>query len=197
MAIEHKDIPEADLHEPKGLSLLTGGSLDTGRVYVANGYGSGSWKRNAVSDHLQMAITNNATATAVTAAVDPTLNTDTDYVKITAGWAKTHGVGITFNTDEVVVRQTGHYLIHFWADMLIPSINNFVGIKYAVNDSPPYSPQKLKSQSATSNDYRNLAGSGYLTLTAGDTVSVYLAASKTDNIVVEEAGLVIYLAHEA
>lgn len=191
MTIEHSAIPDADLHQPKGAA-----TADTKTVLVADGLGGTSWERQQLSDHAQMAVINNATATVVAAAVDSTLNTDTDYVKITAGWSQTHGVGITFNVDELVVPVDGHYQIHFWADVLIPTINNFVGIKYAVNDTAPYSTQKIKSQSSTANDYRNLSGSGYLTLTAGDTVSVYIAASKADNLVVEEAGMVLYLAHE-
>lgn len=38
MTIQHKNITEADLHEPKGVSLAT---ADT--VYVADGAGSGDW----------------------------------------------------------------------------------------------------------------------------------------------------------
>lgn len=38
--IQHKDIPEAQLHEPKGVSTAA-----DGRVYVANGAGTGSWIR--------------------------------------------------------------------------------------------------------------------------------------------------------
>lgn len=40
MPIQHKDIPEAYLHEPKGVS-----SAAADRVYVSNGSGSGSWKK--------------------------------------------------------------------------------------------------------------------------------------------------------
>jgi hypothetical protein len=38
MAIQHRDIAEANLHEPKGISTAA-----TGKVYVANGIGSGTW----------------------------------------------------------------------------------------------------------------------------------------------------------
>lgn len=38
MAIQHKDITEANLHEAKGVSTAT-----VGRVYVSNGAGSGTW----------------------------------------------------------------------------------------------------------------------------------------------------------
>jgi hypothetical protein len=38
--VQHKDLPNAELHEPKGVSTAT---LDS--FYVADGAGSGSWKR--------------------------------------------------------------------------------------------------------------------------------------------------------
>ena len=37
--IQHKDIPDSERHEPKGVS-----SASSGTVYVANGSGSGEWK---------------------------------------------------------------------------------------------------------------------------------------------------------
>ncbi len=40
MAIEHKDIQDPNLHEPKGASTATSKTL-----YVANGTGSGSWEK--------------------------------------------------------------------------------------------------------------------------------------------------------
>lgn len=38
MAIQHKDIPDADLHEPKGVVTAA-----LGAVYIADGAGSGDW----------------------------------------------------------------------------------------------------------------------------------------------------------
>lgn len=45
MAIEHKDIPDGQRHEPKGVS-----SALTGQVYVANGSNSGAWRRIVETD---------------------------------------------------------------------------------------------------------------------------------------------------
>lgn len=39
--VEHKNIPEAGLHEPKGVSLAT-----AGQVYISDGVGSGAWSDN-------------------------------------------------------------------------------------------------------------------------------------------------------
>mgnify|MGYP000111791500 CR=1 FL=1 len=190
MPIEHKNITDPDNHEPKGISTAV-----TDTIYVADGIGGGSWERSGMSDHAEMAITNNATATAVTAAVDATLNTDTDYTKITAGWASTHLSGITFNVDELVAAVDGDYKIDFWATVKIPLNNNFIGIKYAINDTAPYSLQKIISQSVTANDYRNLFASAIVTLSATNTVSIYLAGTKTDNLVIEEGGMQMTLLH--
>lgn len=193
--VEHSDLTDADgIHEPKGIS-----TADANQMYVADGAGSGTWQDNAMSVHGQMSITNNSTATAVTAAVDATLNTDTDYVKVTAGWATSHLEGITFNVDELVVPADidGDYTLSFWCAVKVPLNNNFVGVKFAIDDSAPYSLQKLVTQSVTTNDYKNMFGSAMLTLTAGQTVSIYIAASKTDNIIVEESGCQLTLLHEA
>jgi hypothetical protein len=143
-----------------------------------------------------MVIEGNATATGTTAAGDATLATDTDYVKITAGWALAHGDGITLNVDEMVMPYDGDYYVSFWASVKVPTINNFVGIKYAVNDTAPYSTRKIISQSQSANDYLNISGTGIVvSLTAADTLSMYIASTKTDSLVVQEAGLTAFLIH--
>jgi hypothetical protein len=41
---EHKDLPDNQLHEPKGVAAA---SINT--AYVANGAGSGTWKKIGIS----------------------------------------------------------------------------------------------------------------------------------------------------
>ena len=191
MAIEHDAITNAELHEPKGVSAAS-----DNQIYLADGLGSGAWSDNIQNTHGDMVITGSSTATAVTAASDATLSTDSDYTKITAGWTLAHGEGITFNTDEIIVPTLGHYYLAFWATVKVPTTNNFIGVKYAVNDTTPYSSRKIIGQSQTANDYLNLSGVGIVTsLTANDTVSLYIAGSKSDNLIVQEAGLVCLLLH--
>lgn len=55
MSIEHKNIPEDGLHEPKGASTAA-----SDRVYISDGLGSGQWSK-VDADTLQGVI-NNATA---------------------------------------------------------------------------------------------------------------------------------------
>jgi hypothetical protein len=218
MTIEHNVITDPEIHEPKGASTAGirtqyvsdgagsgswiepepkgAASATLNELYVADGAGGGAFRKTSLASHAQMVLTNNVAVTAVVAAVDPTLNTDTDYVKITAGWASSHVAGITFNVDELVADVSGDYMINFWAAVKIPNTNSFTALKYAIDDTPPYSLQKIVTQSSTANDYRNIFASGIVTLTVGQTVSVYTASSKTNNLVYEEAGLQMTLIHE-
>lgn len=43
--IQHKDIPDPERHEPKGVSVAT-----VGQSYVADGAGSGVWRKQVVAD---------------------------------------------------------------------------------------------------------------------------------------------------
>ena len=179
--------------EPKGV-----GAASEGQLLIADGAGGSSWKHDLTNTHGDAIIAGNTTLTAVTAAVDASLATDSDYVKVTAGWSLAHGKQVTLNVDELVFPIAGEYFITFWADIKVPTTNNFVAIKYAVNDTPPYSNRKIITQSSSTNDYVNLAASGIVTsIGTNDTLSVYVAATKSDNLIVQEAGLIAFLLHEA
>jgi len=193
MPIEHVNIVDPEIHEPKGVAAA---SLN--QIYLADGAGSGAWKNNLTTTHGDAIITGNTTATATSAAADSTLSTDSDYVKITAGWPLAHGQGITLNVDEIVVPVAGDYHISFWADVKTPKNNNFVGVKYAVNDTAPFSSRKIIAQSTTVNDYLNISGMGIVvSLSANDTLSMYIASTQSDSLIVQEAGLVAFLIHPA
>ena len=191
--VEHNTLTDPDLHEPKGVAAAS-----AGQTHIADGAGSGAWEYNLGNCHGDAIIASNATVTAITAASDSTLSTDTDYIKVTAGWSLAHARNMSLNVDELVIDVAGEYFITFWADIKVPLNNNFVGIKYAINDTPPYSNRKVIAQSSTTNDFLNLSASGIVAgLSVNDTLSVYIAGTKTDNLVVQEAGLIAFLLHEA
>ena len=105
---QHVDITDPNIHEPKGVS-----SAPVNQVYVANGTGSGTWKKidsaslkglagdggvgnlrlltdgtngiKLITDSVygSMTMTANTNAFTVAAAADATLNTNTDYVLYT------------------------------------------------------------------------------------------------------------------
>lgn len=189
---EHKDLTGANLHEPKGVA-----SASIGEIYVADGLGSGAWKKSAFSVHGEMIIAGNTTPEVTPTAADATLSTDTDYTKIITGWTAGHLDEITFNVDELVIPVAGDYEIHAWADIQCPANNQRVGIKYAINDSTPYSIRKLIGTSSAANDIINVAGAGAVAgLSTSDTISLYIATDKANDPIVLEAGILVRLLHE-
>lgn len=65
MAIEHDSIPNADIHEPKGASTATEGT-----VYISDGAGSGAWRHHP---HVHIYYSNIGTGTTVTTPTSYTL----------------------------------------------------------------------------------------------------------------------------
>ena len=124
--VQHKDIADANLHEPKGVATAS-----VGKVYVANGSGSGTWDfakppgtlaapagQVYVSDgagagsyqtltlestYGEMYIQGNAVATAIAS-----VNTLT---KITSGLTAGPLDGVTFSTDHLVIAESGKYIL--------------------------------------------------------------------------------------
>lgn len=189
---EHNTLTGSDLHEPKGVAAAANRT-----VYVADGAGSGAWEKTAIGVHGEMVIAGNTTATVCPTAVDATLSTDSDYAKIIAGWTAGHLQELTFNVDELVLPVGGDYEIHAWADIQCPANNQRVGLKYAVNDSTPYSTRKLIGTSSTAGDIINVAGAGYVVgVSASSTVSLYIATDKAGDPIVLEAGIIARLVHE-
>lgn len=211
MTIQHKDIPDAQLHEPKGIV-----SSAANKVYVANGAGSGTWKQidstaiqgltgdggvsgkkmvsngtngfSLVSDGVfgSMVITGNTNAFAITAAADSTLNTNSDYVLFTgtgAPWAAENlNGGLTFTTNRLTVPVNGVYRIDLWADISgFPTNTASVSVKYRINGTT-FSSRHPKVKSNSAGDAGQLNGFGLIPLNAGDFIQLYLASTATGSL---------------
>lgn len=209
MTIQHSQIPDIYLHEPKGAA---GAVVNT--VYVSDGLGSGSWKKvpnlslqgvssapagyKAVSDgaggflfvadsvYGSMTITANTNSFSVTAAADSTLNTNTDYVLLTgtgAPWAGEQLNGVTFNTNRLTVPTTGTYRIDLWSTITgYPTNTAKVSVKYRVNGTT-FSSRHPLSKSNSAGDAGQLQGFGLFPLTAGDFIQIYVASSATGGLI--------------
>lgn len=194
MAIQHSAITDPDIHEPKGAAAAT-----NRQVLTATGTGTTAFVNSFLNTHSEVNITSNTIAKAVTAAVDPTLNTDTDYVKMGGAsfpWLTAYSDNISFATDQFTLPYDGYYLVSFWGTFKVAAINTFMAVKYSINNTPPYSVQKLITQAATANDLKSLSATSILgPVTAGDTLSLYLASSTSTNITLQDGGVMVGYIH--
>lgn len=197
MSIEHVNIADPNIHEPKGISTAS-----NKQVYVADGLGTGTWKQLATEDiqyhgiHGVMAITNNSTAFAVTAVADTTFNTPSQYSLFTgtgAGWAGEYNNGITFSTDKLTVPVAGIYKIDLWGNInTFPANNAKVSVRYRINGST-FSSRKPTVKTDSSASPRLISGFGLLQLAANDYIQLYVASDSTGDIVFNDLNTTLTL----
>lgn len=194
MSYEHVDIPDGERHEPKGASTAT-----AGQVWVADGLGSGVFENGIRSCHGQMNITANTVAKTIVAATDATLNTDTDYVKMTGAafpWTNYYSHNVNFSTDKLILGFAGYYITSFWGAFKMADNNQFMGVKYVINDTVPYSTQKLVTRAGAANDIRSISATSVVgPVNANDTFSIYLAGTISGNITLQDGGLMVAFLH--
>ena len=219
--VEHKNLPESQLHEPKGVSTAA-----NREVYVANGTGSGAWQK-IKSENLQgltgdgglsgripvsdgaggftlatknayggMGITSNSNNFAVTAGADATLQTVGDYVLFAgagAPWVAENLFGVTFSTDRLIAPVAGVYEIKFWGNVTgYPSTSALVGSRFKINNST-WSTRTAVCKSNAAGDVGVLSSFGLVTLAANDYVQLFVASSATGNLVLKNANFTLEL----
>lgn len=222
MTIQHAVIADPNIHEPKGVAVASSGS-----VYAADGAGSGIWKRVdslalkglsgdggsanklLITDgtngytlkeafaYGSMTITGNTNAFAIGAAVDPNLNTNSDYVLFTgtgAPWvAGTPSFGITFSVDRITVPVTGVYQIELWSTITtFPSNVAKVSVKHRINGGT-FSARHPVAKSNAVGDVGNLDGFGLVALSAGDYIQLYMASSVAGGLIFSDVNTTIRL----
>lgn len=191
----HNTLTGSELHEPKGMSSATGGASDIGKVPVSKGDGTTEIRklaRGELSDTFehygQVNVSNNATVIAVTAAVDPTLVTNTDYIKVTGIYDATpHGEnnGITQGTDNLTVTQDGIYEVAVWIDAASSVNSTTIAFKFAV-DGVISLVRRPKNFLRNVGEFHNMSAHGLVALTATQVVDLQIASDKTANITIED-----------
>lgn len=184
MAVQHKNITDPDIHEPKGVA-----SAAVGKVYVSDGAGSGSWEYPSGYAHGEIYIDAGVTAF--------TLPVSSGYAKLNPTGEWTAGVSnivtLSPSTGEITLDGAGNYLINFWATFSTASLTSGTSyyFKYALDGTT--SPRTLiVSKFTNGSDKLELSASGLATVTAGQKLSIYVggdSTSSTTNITVLEAGL--------
>jgi len=193
---EHSTIANADCHEPKHVTdALTS---DAGKVVTPSSTTAGTSElrqltRDELSDYVehygQQTISGNTTTIAVTAAVDATLGTATDYMQVTGIFDAIPGGlnnGVTQQTNQLTVAQTGVYRIEIYANTSASTASTVVGFRFAVNGTVGVSRQP-KNLMKTAGDVQNGAAHGFISLTANDVLTLWIASDTTSNITIEDA----------
>lgn len=230
MAIEHNLITDPNVHEPKGASTAAAGTqyvsdgagsgswivpdpkgLSTAQneQVLSKSGGVVDWVYPSGRVYGEMDIIANTLSQTLNysgASRITFLSTDGNYVKCTGTnfpFSSSVADLITFDAanDQFVIQVAGDYKIDFWGSFLCTDANTFLSIKYAVNNTPPYSPQKLTGQSATAADVICLSAAGIVeNLSIGDNISLYIAAWRATGsstpVALEDGGMTITLLHE-
>lgn len=213
MSIEHRNIPDAERHEPKGISTAA-----NKEIYIANGAGSGSWDLVSSASLLGlagdggnvdwevltdgangfkikrrfaygvMAVSNNNVGFNVPAAVDPTLQLTTDYVPYTgvgAPLASESLFGVTFNTDRLIVPVNGVYEFRAWCNIsAFPNINAKIGGRFRVN-GVALSPRTAIIKSNAAGDFGFFSAFGFVQLNANDYVQLMVASTHAGSLTIQ------------
>jgi hypothetical protein len=192
MAVQHSTITDPNIHEPKGVS-----SAAAGKVYVANGAGSGSWQYPAGYAHGEIYI--NAGATT------QTLSVSSGYAKLnpTGEWTAGESAVMTLDptNGEITLTEGGVYLINFWLQFSTAAIasGTTYNFKYAFNGTT--APRTLTvSKYSNSSDKLHISAAGLASATAGQKLSIYVGGDATSSgtiITPLEGGLSVVRLKEA
>lgn len=145
---------------------------------------------NELLDHQygQINISNNSTTLAVTAAVDPTLATNSDYDQVIGIWdAIPHGFnnGVTQQASSFTMARKGVYRIAMWSSVTTSVNNSNVAFKFAVNGVINLQ-RRPRAFIGSANDRKNVSAHGFAELNAGDVITLWVACDKTANVLIED-----------
>lgn len=212
IAIEHRDLPESGLHEPKGVSLAA-----SNRVYISDGAGSGAWSlvdadalqgtiNNGAAAGLRlitdgsgglsteptpassfgtMNLTDNTTVKSLTAATDTSLNTNSDFAELDLSLVFENVVNMTSSSNSLTLSASGVYIIDFWANVKSDTNATKFSLKFVVNGTD-FVARGPKLTLNTNGQIYNMSANGIHSFTAGDEVKAYIAADKNCNITIED-----------
>lgn len=181
--IQHSALTDPNLHEPKGASTAA-----SGKVYVANGSGSGTWQYIAGHAYGDLYITGSSTSQTLSAS------SALSKLNPTGAWTANGYQNITPSAanGQFTITQAGIYQLDFWIVFETAAIASGAAYNfhYAINGTTSTRKVYVKK---TSNgvDTLHVASNGYATFAANDVVTMYVggdATSSSTAIIAKEAG---------
>jgi hypothetical protein len=186
--IQHSVLTDPQIHEPKGASTAA-----SGKVYRANGSGSGAWVFPSGHAYGELYIEGGTTTQTLPAA------SGTAKLNPTGEWTINGNAHVTQSAANgtMTVQVAGEYQLTFWICFLTASLAS--GTKYyfhyAVNGTP--STRKIVMQKHTSGaDILTVSSTGLKSLAENDVVSIYVGGDSTSSstlITPQEAGFSMML----
>lgn len=138
----------------------------------------------SATEYGQRAITENTTALSITAAVDPTLSTNSDYDQVLGIFNATpdgENNGITQQTNTLTILTAGVYRIEVWASVMSSVNNTQVALKFGI-DGVIGLGRRPKVFLRNVGEVHSLTAFGYHHFDAGDVLSLWFASDKTADI---------------
>lgn len=219
--IQHRDIPEAQLHEPKGAS-----TAPIGTSYVSNGAGTGTWRKigsdilaglagdagvvgkrlvsngtngfSLVTDaaYGTAIITTNTTNFTTVAAADATLKTAAQFQLLTgtgAPWTSQNLSSTTFSLDRLTALVSGMYRVDLSMSVkAFPTATAKLAVKFCVNGVSFNSRNHIAKSNAVG-DEEQLSGFVMTPLNANDFVQVFVACSASGALLIHDADFTLTL----
>ena len=181
--VQHSALTDPNIHEPKGIAAAA-----SGKVYVSNGSGSGSWQTQPGHAYGEIYISGNSTAFTLAAA------SAASRLNPTGAWTTNGYQNITPSpsTGQFTIINTGVYKLNFWATFETTAISSsaLYNFYYAINGTPGSRKVYIKKIS-NGVDVLHISAVGFANLNATDTISMFVSGDGTSsgtNIVVAEAG---------
>lgn len=194
-----------------GAKITMGAAHEGMRVWLKGAGSSGLYRwtgsawvavtipQTPATQYGQLLVTNNAAARAMTAAVDATLNTASDYVKIDTEWDDTpHGLqnNVTQGADSLTIQVAGVYRVEMWATVSSGTLNTSVAFKYAKNGTLLAGRRPWWSCGAANNKVC-VSAYGFISCAVGDVFTHYMASDKSANVTIHDMVFSLQLLREA
>jgi hypothetical protein len=186
--IQHAVLTDPQLHEPKGVSTAA-----SGKVYRANGSGSGVWVFPSGHAYGELYIEGGVTTQTLPAA------SGTDKLNPSGEWTANGNANVTLSAANgtITVLEPGEYQLNFWVSFTTAAeaAQSRYNFHYAVNGVP--STRKVIVAKYTNNvDTLTCSVTGFADLNDNDVVSIYVGGDGTTSstaITVLEAGFSLSL----
>jgi hypothetical protein len=186
--IQHSVLTDPQIHEPKGVSTAA-----SGKVYRANGSGSGAWVFPSGHSYGELYIDNGITSQTLSAAsAKAKLNPATE-------WTANGSANVTLSAanGEITVTEPGEYQLNFWVSFNTAAIA--AGAKYyfhyAVNGTAS-ARRVVVAKYTNGTDLLTCSVTGFASLADNDVVSIHVGGDGTSSstaITVLEAGFSLSL----